>query len=199
MSETVFTLITTYSVYVIFASAFLSCLLLPLPTSLMMLAGGAFVASGDLVLWQVIVAAHGGAIIGDQIGYLIGRHGGAPLLEKVARSPTRAVSLRRARALVDRYGAFGVFFSKSLTAPLGPWVNLIAGATGLSWRRFAISDLLGETVWVSLYVSLGFVFSSQISAVADIMSNVIGLTVAMTVAVATTAWIRLTLRRSKNC
>ena len=91
MSETVFTLITTYSVYVIFASAFLSCLLLPLPTSLMMLAGGAFVASGDLVLWQVIVAAHGGAIIGDQIGYLIGRHGGAPLLEKVARSPTRAV------------------------------------------------------------------------------------------------------------
>ena len=50
MSETVFALITTYSVYVIFASAFLSCLMLPLPTSLMMLAGGAFVASGDLVL-----------------------------------------------------------------------------------------------------------------------------------------------------
>ena len=198
MSETVFTLITTYSVYVIFASALLSCLLLPLPTSLMMLAGGAFVASGDLVLWQVIAAAYGGSIIGDQAGYLIGRYGGAPLLEKVARSPIRATALIRAQAIVDRYGGFGVFFSKWLTAPLGPWVNLIAGATGLSWRRYAVWDLLGETVWVSIYVSLGFVFSSRIGAVADIMSNLIGLIVAMTVAVAAAAWIRFALRRSKN-
>jgi membrane protein DedA with SNARE-associated domain len=198
MSETVFALITTYSVYVIFASAFLSCLMLPLPTSLMMLAGGAFVASGDLVLWQVIATAYGGAIIGDQLGYLIGRYGGAPLLEKVARSPTRAAALTRARAMVDRYGGLGVFFSTWLTAPLGPWVNLSAGATGLSWRRFAIWDLLGETIWVSLYVSLGFVFSGQIGAVADIVSNVIGLIVAVTVAIVMATWIRGALRQLKN-
>lgn len=198
MSETVFTLITAYSVYVIFASAFLSCLMLPLPTSLMMLAGGAFVASGDLVLWQVIAAAYGGAFFGDQTGYLIGRYGGAPLLEKVARSPARAAALTRARAMVDRYGGLGVFFSTWLTAPLGPWVNLIAGATGLSWRRFAIWDLLGETIWVSLYVSLGFVFSSQIGTLAAIISNVIGLIAAVTVAIVMAAWIRVTLRQLKN-
>lgn len=198
MSETVFALITSYGVYVIFASAFLSCLMLPLPTSLMMLSGGAFVASGDLGLWQVIAAAYGGAVIGDQVGYLIGRYGGAPLVEKVARSPTRAVALTRARTMVDRYGGLGVFFSTWLTAPLGPWVNLIAGATGLSWPRFAIWDLLGETIWVSLYVSLGFVFSRQIGAVAEIMSDAIGLLAAVAVAIFMAVWIRGTLRQRKD-
>ena len=198
MSETVFTLITSYGIYVIFASTFLSCLMLPLPTSLMMLSGGAFVASGDLVLWQVIAAAYGGAVIGDQAGYLIGRCGGTPLVEKIARSPSRAAALSRARTMVDRHGGLGVFFSTWLTAPLGPWVNLIAGATGLSWRRFTIWDLLGETIWVSLYVGLGFVFSRQIGAVVDIMSDVIGLVVAVTVAIVMTAWIRGTLRQRKK-
>ena len=198
MSEIVFTLITSYGVYLIFASTFLSCLIIPLPTSLMMLSGGAFVASGDLVLWQVISAAYGGAVIGDQAGYLIGRYGGTPPVEKIARSRPRAAVLSRARAMVDRYGGPGVFFSTWLTAPLGPWVNLIAGATGLSWLRFTIWDLSGEAIWVSLYVSLGLVFSRQIGAVADIMSDVIGLVVAVAVAVVMAIWIRGTLRQRNN-
>lgn len=197
MTEVVFTLVTTYGVYVIFASAFLSCLALPIPTSLMMLSGGAFVASGDLVLWQVIAAAFAGAIIGDQAGYLIGHYGGTPLVEKLARSPARAAALTRARTMVNHYGGFGVFFSTWLTAPLGPWVNFIAGATGLSWVRFAIWDFLGETIWVSLYVGLGFTFASQISTVADIMSDIIGLIAAAAVAIAMMLWIRGSLRQRK--
>lgn len=197
MTATVFALISTYGVYVIFASAFLSCLALPIPTSLMMLSGGAFVATGDLVLWQVILAAYGGAIIGDQAGYLIGRYGGTPLMEKLARSPVRAAALARARAMVDRKGGLGVFFSTWLTAPLGPWVNFIAGATGLSWMRFTIWDILGETVWVTLYVGLGFVFASEVDAVADVMSDVIGLVVSITVAIVMVIWIRGALRHRK--
>lgn len=193
MTETIFALITTYGVYVIFASAFLSCLALPIPTSLMMLSGGAFVATEDLVLWQVITAAYGGAIVGDQAGYLIGRYGGAPLIEKIARSPVRAATLNRARAMVDRSGGLGVFFSTWLTAPLGPWVNFIAGATGLTWARFTFWDILGEVIWVTLYVGLGFVFASQVGTVAEIMGNVIGLIAAAAVAIAMILWIKGTL------
>lgn len=198
MSETVFSLTTTYGVYVIFASAFLSCLVLPIPTSLMMLAGGAFVATEDLVLWQVIAAAYFGAIIGDQAGYLIGRYGGAPLVEKVARSPARALALTRARAMVDRYGGLGVFFSTWLTAPLGPWVNFIAGATGLSWMRFAIWDLLGEVIWVSIYVGIGYAFASHVGTVAEIMSEVTGLIAALAVAIIMAIWIHGALRQRKT-
>ena len=61
MTETVFGLVTQFGAYVIFASAFLSCLALPIPTSLMMLTGGAFVAAGDLSIIGVALAAYLGA------------------------------------------------------------------------------------------------------------------------------------------
>jgi membrane protein DedA with SNARE-associated domain len=101
--------------------------------------------------------------------------------------------------MVDRSGGLGVFFSTWLTAPLGPWVNFIAGATGLSWVRFTFWDILGETIWVSLYVGLGFVFASQIGTVAEVMGNVIGLIAAATVAIAMVLWIRSVLRQQKAC
>ena len=197
MSDTIFALVTAYGVYVIFASAFLSCLAFPIPTSLMMLAGGAFVATGDLVLWQVVAAAYGGAVLGDQAGFQIGRHGGTPLIARLARPPARRAVLARARALVDRRGGLGVFFSTWLVAPLGPWVNFAAGATGLPWRRFTIWDVLGETVWVTIYIGLGFSFASQIETVADILGNTVGLLAALVVAGAMAAWIRAVLKAQR--
>lgn len=196
MTETVFGLVTQFGAYVIFASAFLSCLALPIPTSLMMLTGGAFVASGDLSLWTVGLAAYVGAVLGDQAGYFIGRTGGSALVERLARSPARAAVLTRATALVDQRGGLGVFLSTWAVAPLGPWVNFIAGATGLSWLRFSVWDVLGETVWVVVYVGLGYVFMDQITTVAEIMSDLIGLAVALVLVVALAIWIRAVLRSS---
>ncbi len=97
----------------------------------------------------MVSAAFVGAVLGDQAGYLIGRFGGAPLVERLARSPAAPAVLGRARALVDRRGGLGVFFSTWLVAPLGPWVNFIAGTTGLNWLRFTLWDVLGEAVWVT--------------------------------------------------
>jgi membrane protein DedA with SNARE-associated domain len=198
MSETVFALVTAYGAYVIFASAFLSCLALPIPTSLMMLSGGAFVATGDLSLWQVILAAYGGAVIGDQAGFAIGRFGGGPLLDRLARKPARRAVLERARRLVDRHGGSGVFLSTWLFAPLGPWVNFVAGATGLGWARFTLWDVLGEVVWVTVYVGLGMVFASQVAVVAEVMGNVVGLLAALGVAGGAALWIRGALRQKRG-
>jgi len=197
MTETVFALVTAWGPMVIFASAFLSCLALPIPTSLMMLTGGAFAAAGDLALWQVVLAAWIGAVAGDQTGYLIGRVGGAPVVARLARAPARAAVLARARALVDRQGGIGVFLSTWAVAPLGPWVNFIAGATGLSWARFTLADVTGEVIWVTLYTGLGQVFAANISLVADAMSDIVGLVVALVVAAAAALWIRAVLKAQK--
>ncbi|MGI3186435.1 DedA family protein [Nioella aestuarii] len=197
MTDTIFALVTAWGALVIFASSFLSCLALPIPTSLMMLSGGAFVAAGDLALWQVMAGAWGGAVLGDQTGYLIGRHGGAPLVDRIARSPARRAVLDRARKLVDRKGGLGVFFSTWLFAPLGPWANFIAGTAGLSWLRFTIWDVLGETIWVTAYVGLGYGFASQIEAVSDILGNAVGLLAALAVVVAMALWIRGALKAQK--
>jgi membrane-associated protein len=193
-TELVFTLLSDYGPWVVFASAFLSCLALPIPTSLMMLAGGAFAATGDLVLTNVVSAAFIGAVIGDQTGFAIGRFGGTPALERLARNPARKAVLAKAHAFVDRRGGTGVFLSTWAVAPLGPWVNFAAGATGLGWLRFAIWDILGETIWVTLYVGLGFMFASRIEILADLMGNIAGLLAALVVAAGAFMWIKAMIR-----
>ncbi len=193
-TDTVFFLLSSYGAWIVFASAFLSCLALPIPTSLMMLAGGAFAAVGDLVLSQVAGAAFIGAVIGDQAGFAIGRWGGAPVLARLAHRPARKAVLSRAQALIDRHGGTGIFLSTWAVAPLGPWVNFAAGATGLAWHRFALSDLLGEVVWVTLYVGLGYGFASQIEILADLLGNLAGLLAALVLSAGLWAWIRATIR-----
>lgn len=110
IAETVFASVTECGIYVIFASAFLSCLALPIPTSLKMLTGGAFVAAGDLTFWGVGLAAYVGAVAGDQAGHFVGRTGGFALAERLARSPSRRAVLNHARALVDRGEVWACFF-----------------------------------------------------------------------------------------
>ena len=188
MTETVFALVTAYGAYVIFASAFLSCLALPVPTSLMMLSGGAFAASGDLALWQVVAAAFTGAVLGDQTGYLIGRKGGQPLAARLSRNASRRAVLERAARLVDRHGGLGVFLSTWAVAPLGPWVNVIAGTTGLGWARFTFWDITGEMIWVTLYVGLGVVFASHIGTIATIAGNLVGILAGLAVSGAALWW-----------
>ncbi|MDA7428888.1 VTT domain-containing protein [Primorskyibacter aestuariivivens] len=97
-------------------------------------------------------------------------------------NPSRAATLARARALVARRGAIGVFFSTWLLAPLGPYVNFIAGATGLGWGQFTLWDAAGEAIWVLAYIGLGYAFANQLSAVADIASSASGFLAAGAVA-----------------
>ncbi len=178
MTETFFALVSDYGALAVFASAFLSCLALPIPTAFVMLAAGAFAASGDLALWQVALAAYTGAILGDQSGFLLGRAGGAHLSPFLMRRPARAELLARARSMVDRRGGTGVFFSTWLFAPLGPWVNFTSGAAGLGWLRFTLWDAAGEAIWVTFYIGMGYLFADRIGELASVLSDASGLLVA---------------------
>ena len=60
--------------------------------------------------------------------------------------------------------------SHRATTPLGPFVNIASGLTGYSWPRFLLYDLLGEALWVALYVLLGRFFSDRVEE----MSNMLG-------------------------
>jgi membrane-associated protein len=175
MTDTLLLLVSDYGLLVITLATLLSCFALPMPSSLMMMAGGAFSASGDLVLWQVCVAAFCGAVAGDQIGYLMARHwGGDRLWARLRGRKASARLLEQAESLLHKRGGWAVYLTRWLFSPLGPYVNLIAGATRMSWPRFALADLLGEVTWVTIYVTLGYAFGSQIEELSDTLGNVIG-------------------------
>lgn len=175
MTEVFFGYVSSYGLPVIAIAAFLSCLAIPIPAFAVMLSGGAFAATGDLVLWQVLTTAYIAAMLGDQTGFQIGRWSGPAVIAALERHPRRAALIVRAQASVAQWGGIGVFFSTWLFAPLGPWVNLIAGAAGMERPRFVVWDAAGEAIWVTAYVLLGFLFGSRLPQLADLVGDSAGL------------------------
>jgi len=174
MNDLLLSLVVDYGGALLFAVTFLSCLAIPVPSSLLMLAGGGFVASGDLTLIDAAGAAYLGAVLGDQTGFQIGQRAGPMIKVKLANAPKRAALHQKATALTDRHGGTGVFLSRWLFSPLGPYVNFAGGAADLNWLRFTMWAAIGEAVWVTLYVGLGYTFADRITDLADILGNASG-------------------------
>lgn len=154
----------------------------PLPATLFLLALGSFVAQGDLDLWPVLAIATVAAVAGDHLGYCIGRVGGRRAVDAIVRRTGRGVLMRRAEEFTARWGAPGIFLSRWLVGGLGPWINLSSGVARYPWRRFLFWDVLGEVVWVGLYVMLGRAFSNRVQDLADLVGSVGWLVVAVLIA-----------------
>ncbi len=173
MSALALSLVADYGVPIVFCVTFLSCLALPVPSSLLMLASGGFAATGDLALSAVLLAAFAGAVMGDNSGYWIARRS-KRFGDWLGRNPKRAALRKKGEAYMDKWGGSSVFFSCWLVAPLGPYVNYISGLTRFTWVRFAMWGILGEIVWVGLYVGLGYSFADNIGALSDLLGNISG-------------------------
>lgn len=198
MTEWILELVPTYGLPLLAVVVFLSCLALPVPSSLVMLASGSFVSAGDLPFSLTLLTAFAAAIAGDQTGYLIGRRGGAPLLARLAARGERRKLLDRARAWINLRGGIGGFLSRWLFSPLGPYVNFIGGATGLDWRRFTVWGAAGEAVWVGLYVGLGMAFAGNIAAAGELAGDFSGILAAGTLALFLGLRLRAVARNHKT-
>jgi membrane protein DedA with SNARE-associated domain len=178
-----------YGVFLLGVATFFSCLAVPIPTSLMMLTGGAFVATGDLNLIQTASAAFIGAILGDQAGFQIGARGKFRLRCFMSRNTKRAHLMQRADSYLHKWGGIGVFLSRWLFSPLGPYVNFASGAAELNWLRFSLASFLGEIAWVSIYIGLGYGFADNLTMASELASSVMGLLAAVTLMIGFGLWI----------
>ncbi|WP_135448562.1 DedA family protein [Tabrizicola caldifontis] len=175
MTDWLLAQVPQYGLWLLAVTTFLSCLALPIPASVLMLAAGGFVAAGELALSQAILAAACGAVAGDQLGYWLGRGFGALVLGRLRADPARDKLLARADDLMDRRGTLAVFLSRWLLSPLGPYVNVIAGSTRYGWRRFTVAGVAGEVTWAGLYVGAGFAFGGNIAAASDMVGSLLGM------------------------
>jgi membrane protein DedA with SNARE-associated domain len=171
-----------YGLPVLFGALLIGAVGIPMPASLMLLAAGSFVAQGDLSFWSVLALASLAAILGDNVGYCIGRCGGRRVVLRVSQRIGGEERLLRAEEWTRRWGWAGIFFSRWLVTPLGSWVNLASGLGLYSWPRFLFLVVAGEMLWVALYVVLGKIFSDQVLVLSEFLGDltwsVVGLFVA---------------------
>jgi membrane-associated protein len=167
---------------------------LPLPATLLLLTAGAFVEQGDLSLWAVISLATTAAVLGDHLGYGIGRWGSRRLIAQLSRWGGGAARMEQAERAAKRWGGLGIFLSRWLMAPIGPLVNLTSGMARYPLTTFFCFDVAGEALWVVLYVTLGRLFSDQVQTLSSTLGDFSWFLVGLA-AIAVLIWLLLRQRR----
>jgi membrane protein DedA with SNARE-associated domain len=121
----------------------------PVPGETALIAGAVFASQGKLSLPAVIAIAAAGAIVGDNIGYVIGRRGGRWLLQKPGPFHRQRLEvLATGEPFFERHGPKAVFFGRFILG-LRTWASWLAGATKMRWRTFALWNAIGGIIWAS--------------------------------------------------
>jgi membrane protein DedA with SNARE-associated domain len=121
----------------------------PIPGETGLITAAVLASAGKLQIELVITIAATAAIVGDNIGYLIGRKGGRWLLERPGRfQGQREQVLVIGEPFFERHGPKAVFFGRFLLG-LRVWASWLAGATRMPWRSFVFWNACGGICWAT--------------------------------------------------
>jgi membrane-associated protein len=151
------------------ASVFLGVLV---PGEIVLLLAAIGASKGQLPLWAVIVAGVLGAVIGDFVGFEVGKRWGQALLDKLPERIVRPNHIDRAKAALRRWGALTVFFGR-WAAALRAFVPGLAGMSGMRLRVYAPANAAGGVVWAVVVVFLGFTIGKHVEKYLSQVSNIV--------------------------
>jgi membrane-associated protein len=150
---------------------------IPIPTTLLVIAGGAFIRQGFLDLPTVAVLSLIAAVTGDSLCYGIGGYAG----NWVERRYGATSAWQSARQSFLKYGPWSIYLSRFLLTSIAIPINLLAGSTSFGYRRFFPLVLVGEITWLVGFGCLGYAFGSQWEAISDFASNFGGLVLGLVI------------------
>jgi membrane-associated protein len=128
----------------------------PVPGETALITAGLLASQGKLQIELVIGLAATAAIVGDNIGYVIGRKGGRWLLERPGRLHRQRLQvLATGEPFFERHGPKAVFFGRFFLG-LRVWASWLAGATRMHWRSFVLWNALGGICWATAVGLLAF-------------------------------------------
>lgn len=127
---------------------------------------GAAAARGDEPhLVALIAVASLGATLGDSVGWTLGRYVGAGLIDRFEWTRKRlGPKVERARVYFTDRGAAAVFFGRFVGA-LRAVVSVVAGMSGMPFRRFLPWNVLASIVWTGVVTSAGYFFGRNVESI----------------------------------
>ena len=191
MSDFLLTQIINYGAPILGIIVFIGAMGAPFPGTLIVIAVGAFARQGLLSWHTTGLVALVCVVLGDSLSYGMGHYARGPILTRFQESERWL----QAEETFNRWGGMAIVWTRFLITGIAVPVNLIAGTSGFSFRRFLIYDLIGESIWIFGYGSLGYLFGTQWEVVGGVLSNISGLTLGL-VLLAIGIW--LAIRRLKT-
>ena len=172
---------------------------IPVPGETILIAAALFAGAGRLNVFVVFVVATLAAIVGDNIGFVIGHFGGRALALRFGKYVFLTEErLDKAQAFFERHGGKIIVVARFIEG-LRQANGIVAGISGMHWRRFVVFNALGAALWVGLWVSLGYLAGNHITTLYNQITRY-SRYVLITLAVALVAFIawRLWRRRARR-
>jgi membrane protein DedA with SNARE-associated domain len=171
LSDALISLIPTYGPWIIFGIVALESAGVPLPGETILVASALLAATtGQISIVVVVLASAAGAIVGDGIGYIVGRRFGLPLIRRYGRY----IRLDENRLLIGRYlffrhGNVVVFFGR-FVAVLRMFAALLAGANSMPAGRFFFFNITGGVCWACLFGFGAYAVGAEIYTISGTLS-----------------------------
>ena len=138
---------------------------IPVPGETVLIAAALFAGAGRLNVVVVGIVGFLAAVVGDNIGFAIGHFGGRALALRwgkyVFLTPER---LDRAEDFFERHGGKIIVVARFIEG-LRQANGIVAGITGMHWRRFLFFNAIGAALWVGVWVSLGYLAGNHITTI----------------------------------
>ncbi len=125
-----------------------------LPGDSLLVTAGIFAARGNLDIFILLILLSACAILGDAMGFEIGKLSGRKIFEREHRYIKRR-HLERTRAFYDKHGGKTIVLARFMPI-VRTFAPLVAGMAGMRYAQFATFNVIGGIVWVSATVGLGY-------------------------------------------
>lgn len=163
-----------------------------LPVETLVLAASSLCAVGKLSTPGVIAVVLAGALVGDSIGYLVGRRFGPAITRRLdGHLGVTDDRLAQTRRVFARWGMWAVAVGRMIPV-VRFLVVLLAGDMGLPYRRFIVADFIGIVVWLGVHFSLGYALGTGVDALGgthDLLVIVAGVSILGVVGVLVAHWL----------
>ena len=150
-----------YGYLAVFAALFLEDFGVPVPGETLLIAGSLLATKGEINIFVLLPIAWLAAVLGDNVGYAIGRYGGRALVLRFGRYVllTRE-RLSYAEGFFNRRGAVIVVVARFFEV-LRQLNGIVAGITRMAWGRFVLYNAIGAALWVGFWSTLFFQVGKQ--------------------------------------
>jgi len=191
MSDFLLTQIITNGAPLFGLILFIGAVGIPMPASILLIAAGAFSQQGILDVSSTALLGLLGAVCGDAISFGMGHYAKNWVDKRFGGS----TAWKNAQNSFASRAGLAVYLTRFLITALAIPTNLIAGGSGLQFRKFMTYDIAGEATWILLYGGLGYWFGSEWELVSNFINNFGGLLLGLVILI---AGIVLAIRRLKS-
>jgi membrane-associated protein len=148
-----------------------------LPGDSLLVTAGIFAAAGVVPLRWLLAPVMACAIVGDQIGYWIGRMAGPALYRREDSLFFRRSHLQRARDFYEKYGGRAVILARFVPI-IRTFCPPVAGAAFMPYSRYLIFDIMGGSLWVGAMILGGYSLGRSVPNIGQRIHYVIAVVVA---------------------